>query len=272
MKNFEGILICTDLDGTLLNSNGKISKENLDAIEYFKANGGLFTFITGRLPYFSSDVYNVIKPNAPFGCINGGGIYDHIKGEYLHRTEIPHSVLELVRYVDSRIEGIGIQVNHFDKTYFCRENPAMVWFRDITRVPNLVRDFDEIDEPIAKITFGDLNNETVLKIEQTLRSHPRANEFSLVRSGYELFEIMPKGITKGSAIEHFAPLLGIKRENIIAIGDYNNDVGMLKAAGVGIAVANATAEAKAAADRMTVSNDDHAIAKVISDIEKGEIL
>ena len=89
MKKFKGILICTDLDGTLLNSQGKISKENLDAIEYFKANGGLFTFITGRLPYFSSDVYDIINPNAPFGCINGGGIYDHREGKYLHRVEIP---------------------------------------------------------------------------------------------------------------------------------------------------------------------------------------
>ena len=72
MKKFEGILICTDLDGTLINSSGNISQENLDAIEYFKANGGLFTFVSGRMPYFASDIYNAIKPNAPFGCINAG--------------------------------------------------------------------------------------------------------------------------------------------------------------------------------------------------------
>ena len=272
MGKFDGILICTDLDGTLINSSEKVSKENLDAIEYFKANGGLFTFVTGRLPYFASSICNIIKPNAPFGCINGGGIYDHREGKYLHTVEIPPSVMELVKYVDSKLDGIGIQVNHFDKTYFCRENPAMVWFRDITGVPNLVRDFDEINEPIAKITFGDLNPDTVLKIEQTLRSHPSSDEFCLVRSDAILFEIIPKGISKGTVIEHFEKLLGIKRENIIAIGDYNNDIGMLKAAGVGIAVANASEAAKKAADRITVSNDEHAIAKIIYDIEKGEIL
>ena len=272
MKKFEGLLMCTDLDGTLINSNGEISKENLEAIEYFKANGGLFTFVTGRLPYFASSIYNTIKPNAPFGCINGGGIYDHREGKYLHRTEIPHSVLELVKHVDSCVEGIGIQVNHFDKTYFCKENLAMVWFRDVTGVPNVVRCLDEINEPIAKITFGDTCNETVLKVEQALRSHPRADEFCFVRSDNILFEIMPKGINKGSAIVHFEKLLGIKRENIVAVGDYDNDVGMLKAAGVGIAVANASAAAKAAADRITVSNDENAIAKIIYDIDKGEIL
>lgn len=272
MKKFEGILICSDLDGTLINSKEEISKENLEAIEYFKANCGLFTFITGRLPYFSSSIYNVVHPNAPFGCINGGALYDYKEEKYICRTELPYSVLELVRYVDEQVEDLGIQVNHFDKTYFCRENTAMVWFREVTGVPNLVRDFDDINEPIAKITFGDLCNEKILKVEQLLRSHPKADEFSFVRSGDILFEIMPKGITKGSAIENLIDRLGIKRENIIAVGDYNNDVGMLKAAGVGIAVANATDAAKAAADRTTVSNDEHAIARIIYDLEKGEIL
>ena len=76
MGKFDGILICTDLDGTLLGSDRKISKENIEAIEYFKSEGGLFTFITGRMPCLVNDIYNAIKPNAPFGCINGGGIYD----------------------------------------------------------------------------------------------------------------------------------------------------------------------------------------------------
>ena len=56
MKKFDGILICTDLDGTLLNGDSAVSKENLDAIEYFKAEGGIFTFITGRMPFFVSRI------------------------------------------------------------------------------------------------------------------------------------------------------------------------------------------------------------------------
>ena len=76
MKKFENILICTDLDGTLLNSNREISKENIDAIEYFKSEGGLFTFITGRVPKTSKSICDSIAPNAPYGCMNGGGIFD----------------------------------------------------------------------------------------------------------------------------------------------------------------------------------------------------
>ena len=56
MNKFEGIMICTDLDGTLLSDKHTISPENLDAIEYFKANGGKFTFITGRVPLRKPDL------------------------------------------------------------------------------------------------------------------------------------------------------------------------------------------------------------------------
>ena len=76
MGKFDGMLVCTDLDGTLYRDDKSISSKNKEAIEYFKSEGGLFTFITGRLPYYSVDAYNAIQPNAPFGCINGGGIYD----------------------------------------------------------------------------------------------------------------------------------------------------------------------------------------------------
>ena len=57
MKKFEGMLFCTDLDGTLYTGDKRVSKENLEAIEYFKSEGGLFTFITGRVPVTAMDIY-----------------------------------------------------------------------------------------------------------------------------------------------------------------------------------------------------------------------
>ena len=86
-----------------------------------------------------------------------------------------------------------------------------------------------------------------------------------------LYEILPKGISKGSVLPKLAEYLGIDMRRTVAVGDYNNDISMLKSAGVGIAVANATPEAKAAADFVTVSNEENAIAKIISDIECGII-
>ena len=76
MGKFDGFLICTDLDGTLLNDAYKISPENEKAIRYYQAEGGRLTFITGRLYYFAQDSYDLVKPNAPIGTSNGGSVYD----------------------------------------------------------------------------------------------------------------------------------------------------------------------------------------------------
>ena len=151
-KKFEGLLICTDLDGTLYRNDKSISRENSEAIEYFKDNGGIFTFITGRMPYFSNDTYNRINPNAPFGCINGGGIYDHRTHEYVWNQPIDTSVFELVRYIAEEMRDtpdFGIQLNTFDTIYFLRDDPSSVWFRDITGIPYRSCDLDTFDEPLA---------------------------------------------------------------------------------------------------------------------------
>lgn len=79
MGKFDSILICTDLDGPLYKKDDTVSEENRKAIRYFKEEGGLFTFITGRMPYFSHAAICAVEPNAPFGCINGGGLFDAAK-------------------------------------------------------------------------------------------------------------------------------------------------------------------------------------------------
>ena len=269
MKKFEGIFFCTDLDGTLLKNDKSISKTNLDAIEYFKNEGGIFTFITGRPPYLAGDFYEKVKPNAPVVCSNGGAIYDYQKQEYLWKAEIPHLCLELVSYIDSKMPNMGIQVNTFDKIYYCKENSAMARFRSLTNSPNLVCHYNDVDEPIAKIIFGDENPKDIDVLKNLLDSHPKAHNFDFIRSEQTLYEILPKGISKGSGLLKLAQLLNIDINNTIAVGDYNNDISMIENAGIGVAVANAVPEAKAVANYITVSNEDHAIAKIIDDIDKG---
>ena len=273
MKKFEGILICTDLDGTLLNNDKKVSSENIEAINYFKDNGGLFTFITGRMPYYSSKIYEVIEPNAPFGCINGGGLYDHRTGKYVwHAPDFKKDVLELVECVDKNVPGIGIQIVAYEQTYFARDNEATEKFRIRTGVPHLKKYYTDVTEPIAKIVFADYDSANIEKVDACLKSHPLAQNYGFMRSEETLYEILPKGIDKGTVLLKMAEILGIDRKKTVAVGDYDNDIGMLKAAGAGVAVANASENAKVAAKYITVSNEEHAIAKIISDIESGKIL
>ena len=271
MGKFDGILICSDLDGTLLKNDKTISDENREAIEYFKGEGGYFTFITGRMPFTSRMLYDMIKPNAPIGCINGGGIFDYVQGEYLWSMTLPHDINELVDAVYRAVPSAGIQMNALDRIYFCRDNDAMRNFRRRTGAPFVEGNHMEIDVPIAKVVFGDEDENNILKIAEVLNNHPRTAEFDYIRSERTLYEILPKGSSKGGLLPRLAAILGVDMAKTVAVGDYNNDVSMIKMAGVGIAVANATDEAKNAADRITVSNEESAIAKIISEIESGEI-
>ena len=272
MGKFDGILICTDLDGTLYKNDKTISTENREAIEYFKREGGAFTFITGRLPYYSQDAYAAARPNVPFGCINGGGVYDGESGRYIWTRELPRKALTLVEAIDRAFHGVGIQLCGFDKTYFAKENETTVRFREITGLPKLSCDYRTFDEPMAKIIFCTDVEEELLRVEATLRERALASDFDFIRSERSLFEILPKGVHKGLALEKLAEHLGIDVRHTVALGDYDNDSAMLRRAGWGIAVANASRSAKEAARCVTVSNEEHAVAKTVEEIENGTIV
>lgn len=269
MNKFKDVLICTDIDGTLLKNDKTVSDENLEAIEYFKQNGGYFTFVTGRMPFFASKIYETVKPNVPVGCVNGGGLYDYVKNEYIYKTELSKRVIELIEAADRVLPNVGIQVNTFHNIYFCKENEIMVKFREATGVPYLPGAYGDISEPFSKIVFGLEREDDILKLERVLRSQSISDEFDFIRSEQTLFEILPKGVCKGLAVTKLAEFLGIDGSRTVAVGDYDNDVTMLEAAGIGIAVANASPKAKAAARFITVSNEEHAIARIIRDIEDG---
>lgn len=269
MKKFEGILFCTDLDDTLFTDDKKVSKENSDAIEYFKSEGGLFTFITGRVPKTSLEIFKIIKPNAPYGCINGGGIYDGYNDKYLWTQYLDDAALKIVKSVDENLPQMGIQVNTKSQVYFCKDNDAMVYFRKVTGLPYVTADYKDVKEPILKVIFAHGDEKQMLLLIDFLKSHPKADDFDFVRSQRLLYEILPKGVNKGSLLCKMAELFDIDIKRTIAVGDYYNDVSMIRAAGLGFAVENAVSEVKAVADHITANNNDHAIAKIIDGLDKG---
>jgi Cof subfamily protein (haloacid dehalogenase superfamily) len=270
MGKFDGILICTDLDGTLYKKDKTISDENREAIEYFKREGGYFTFITGRLPYYSVDAYNRARPNAPFGCINGGGVYDGEEKRYIWTREIAREVIDLVKFVDERFCGVGIQICCLERTYFLGDDEINERFRKRTGITNNTCNLREISEPMGKIIFNSRDIDKLAEIEKLLKAHPLGDRFDYVRAEKTLFEILPKGVNKGLALEKLVEYLDLDADKTVAIGDFDNDVGMLKAAKLGVAVSNASKLALEAADIVTVSNEEHAIARVIYALESGE--
>lgn len=267
MKKFEKILIATDLDGTLLRKDKSISDENLRAIEYFKENGGIFTFITGRIPPGAKMVYEKIKPNAPFGCMNGGGIYDYIKKEMIWSMPIDLSALELVKYVEENLPEMGIKLAATEKTYCHKRNDYTERHRREEGLEELLIHYNDVTDTVAKILFAD-KPENIDVLAKMLVKHPKAKDFNILRSDEIYYEILPKNSSKGNLLRKLAEILKVDMKNTIAIGDNDNDISMLETAGTGYAVSNASQGAKEAADIITVSNEEHAIAKIIEELDK----
>ena len=272
MPKFQGILLVTDVDGTLLKNDKTISRENLEAIEYFKAEGGLFTIVTGRPSVIVGDIYDAVHPNAPMGCFNGGAIYDVAEDKFLWTKELDRRALTLVEHVDKIMPEMSIQICCFKNSYFCKLNTSLTNHLINEGFPDLRKHYSLVDEPLAKVLFADESEENLFKLRDILNAHPLADEFDFIRSHPEYYEILPKGVSKGELVIRLAELLRVDIQKTIAVGDNDNDASMIKCAGLGVAVENASAEAKKASDLITVSNEEHAIAKIIEDLDTGKII
>ncbi len=271
MNKFKDILFCTDLDGTLYGSDKKVSQKNLSAIEYFKSEGGLFTFITGRMPQTSAQVCALVKPNAPYGCVNGGGIYDHVGEKFLWQLPLHGDFLELVREVDMKLPDIGIQLNTGKNIYINKGNSSMDHFLKVTGIERVSTHYEDVKEPTLKVVFGHDDETRIDALKHLLDNHPKAHLFDFIRSERTLYEILPKGASKGTALCKMSELLGISMDKTIAVGDYNNDISMLIAAKAGFAVANAVREAKNVANYVTVSNNESAVAAIVDMLDCGKL-
>ncbi|MDD6215066.1 MAG: Cof-type HAD-IIB family hydrolase [Firmicutes bacterium] len=270
MGNFEGILICSDLDETLLTTDKRVSDENKQYIEYFMSEGGKFTFTTGRVPRGARLILDYIVPNAPIVAFNGAGLYDFARDEMTWGTYLDEHITAFLEDAEHRFKNIAINICTDENVYFCKINEWSERYRVAEKLPPLQIDYHDIPKPWKKalfITEGDHMEE----IKQGVRELNFADKFDFVRSSENYFEVLPKGASKGNGMIRLADMLGIEISRTIALGDNENDISMLEAAGVGVAVSNAVDSAKNVADIITVSNNESAVAKIIKDIESGKI-
>lgn len=271
-KKFQGILICTDLDDTLLTTDDKrLTVQNRDAIEYFMSEGGTFTFATGRVPMGARLILDFITPNAPMICFNGGGIYDFENNRLVWSTYLDKKAVKVLEYVEERFPDCGIEVCTDNNLYFCRENRIAEMHRNHENLPHNSLDYHNIYAPWKKAIFlSEADKMSV--IEADLTNSPFAAEYDFVQSSPNYYELLPKGVSKGAALLVLAELLGIEQKRTIGIGDNYNDLTLIQYAGLGVAVANAVPRVRQAADFITVDNNSHAIAAVISSLEIGRLV
>ena len=271
MGKFDGILICTDLDDTLLSTDKSVSSENLKAIEYFKSQGGYFTFVTGRVPQGAKLLLDYIHPNAPIVAYNGAGIYDFEKNELIWGLYLDKKALKILDFVTEKIPETGFVICTDTRVCFSRQNYRTDLYRKIEQLAEDNTPHNQITEPIKKVVFV-AEEDVITKVRKLIEENDFGEEFDYVQSSANYYEILPAGASKGTGLHKLTQLLDLSPDMTIAVGDNENDISMIKEAKIGIAVGNALDIVKESADIVTVTNDENAIAKIIYDLDSGELM
>ena len=289
MKNYK--LIVSDVDGTLLNEDYLVSEETKVAVKRLKEYDIDFAIATGRAYEGALDVaqqLDIVKEGYGIICLNGMRTY-HLPNEtyksldsmtyeqaqYMQRLGQKYYMGMLYCYEDVIFYEME---DHSYKDYELGMDPQRMRFfkdnmktKDIDSLLDLKHRFDE-GVPLLKIVYVQGEGFIDLLIDRLKdEMHP---DFDLLVVGTEWLGIMPKRVNKGEAVLEYAKTKHISADEIMAFGDAENDISMLKAVGCGVAVENAFNTLKAVADDFTESNLEHGVAKAIHryldrlDIEK----
>lgn len=120
--SFENIIMMTDLDGTLLNDEKKVSDTDMAAINEFRAGGGLFTVATGRGVAMAQNVVERLEIDIPCVIFNGAAVYDFNKSEFLWHSSMPECAADYMWALADRFPDIGIEILHSEKVYVVSDN------------------------------------------------------------------------------------------------------------------------------------------------------
>jgi Cof subfamily protein (haloacid dehalogenase superfamily) len=263
-------LIALDLDGTLLNDRKQLPPENREAMQEVQRRGMLVSIASGRM----TSSIEAIEAQLGVDCIiiahNGAKILGTVQeGRPLisHRP-IPTDVAEFfMRF--SREHGYLLNLYYEDLLY-AEDGPQRRPFMEIysARTGAEYHLVDNLEEAFA----GVCPTKLILLTDQPERDRLH-DEFrrklggraSITKSEPEYLEIMASGVDKGSALSVIADRYGLRTDEIMAIGDAENDIGMLLAAGLGVAMANSPPQVKGAADFVTErTNNQGGAAEAVS--------
>lgn len=265
MGKFDGYLLLSDFDGTLAHiehtllpdgtkiQKSVISQENCDAIRYFQSEGGLFTLATGRSIDFLKQWQPHIVPNTYVVCYNGAYVCSPDGKEILFSRPLEEDFLPLAERVRAACPDL-------EWVYFHSHGEGAKFFKGETIDTQL------LIPPVYKMVFyahREQADDYAAKIASLV-----GDRYGSMRSWVNGIEILMKGATKGSAIPRLKERLGDRARTVVAVGDYENDLDMIRAADIGYAVENAVPSLKEAADRVTVSFRESAIAKIIEELER----
>lgn len=257
-------LIASDLDETLLDSTHHVPERVRAAISAAREKGVRFVPCTGR-PFESVNVTLdelglLGLPGEYVLSFNGGVVTENSSGVPLTSCKLDRERAREL-YARGVEHGFCMHINTLGPVYlynYVPEERAYIEGRmDI--VETMAPTLDEAvgDQDVVKLIYMCLDQERLEDVERMFAQEGLTDGLDVYYSGNRYLEFNAPGINKGAGLLALAGRLGIAREEVMAIGDNSNDIPMLRAAGLGVAVANATDEAKAAADYVCQADNDH---------------
>ena len=278
-------LIASDMDGTLLNHNHKIPKENVELINYAKNQGIEFVVATGRAYYEALPALNEENINCDVISFNGGIVYDK-NGNIISITPmLPKDLyytIEILKSFDISYQlytkntiytkSIETDINAYidlirsngydpDVEHLRAEAQQKLDVGYITEVENIELYLNEKENPPIKIIA--ISND-ISKLENAAKLLSENTSISVTSSGENNIEIMHKNATKGEALKEIAKIYGINLENAVAIGDNLNDQAMLDIVGYSVAMKNGNTILKEQAKYVTEkTNSEGGVADTI---------
>lgn len=268
-------LLFTDMDGTLLTDDKTILDVDMKAIEEMHACGHKLVLCTGR-PLTSAkrlaQKYGFDKPGYFLVCFNGGLIYDYATEQSILTRYIP---VESVKFIMDEAHRHGFHAHTYSgdlvvseyeteqlKTY-CR-----LMQMDYVIVEDIRKYYGEfinvvVKPPIKVNVITPFGHETLLDFRAEMRKTTAGKLFD-VFSKPEMLEFSHMKSNKGDAVRFMAEYYKVPLSDTVAVGDEENDCPMIEAAGVGVAMANASPVAKSVADYVTTLDNNHGgIAEII---------
>jgi len=267
MELSEKRLIALDVDGTLLNSRKEILPETIRAVREAAGSGMIVAFATGRAVAELKEQFSALPEMRYAIFSSGAGIYDRREKKAFAlqplSAESVRSVLRVARGKDLMPQVVledrdVVQESHLaDLERYHMGIYRPMYEKAMTLVPDIY-------------AFAEAHEDRVLKLnlyhadpEERVRTRQQLGGMELVYSEVSSLECSAPGVNKGTGLERLCALLGIQPENCAAVGDAENDIPMLQAAGTGIAMGNAAPDVRRAADWIVPDLDHGGCAEAI---------
>lgn len=264
-------LICIDMDGTLLNKTGEISEKNLEAIKMASENGVNVAVTTGRLFTSANYFADLLGVKTPVIASNGAYIREKSSDKVIYKSLLGYDnaikIVEILKNFNlyphfNTYDSIFTEKLINSSLFYSKLNETLPEDRRIKIhiVEEWQRVLKENESEILKCIVIDKDIEKIKKAKEEIN---KIETVEVVSSLKKNFEIMSKGVSKGKAVEMLANYYGINKSEIICMGDNENDLSMIKYAGLGIAMGNAEDFVKESADYITDTNENDGVAKAI---------